>query len=172
MIASQWSSHCDVLSNQLWRHKKNINRVSETRCWCVKIMVLSSFIDSLCRVRDKIMYVLSWWTLYALTRVLFWCLFPSVLRNSGNEKQHNPRVSTETVRHSSRYILLFFLSLQHQLCGNWLMTTKHVLSVGLPTSLMCQCFGWWEKHKSTTSWLKQQNQDNVMASLFVCFISK
>ena len=50
--------------------------------------------DSLCRVRNKIIYVLSWWTVSALTRVLFWCLFPKL------------RV-TETVCHSCTYIILY-----------------------------------------------------------------
>ena len=36
--------------------------------------------DSLCRVRNIIMYVLLWRTVYALTRVLFWCLFPCATR--------------------------------------------------------------------------------------------
>ena len=65
---------------------------------------LSSFMSSLCRVRNKIMYVLSWQTVYALTRVLFWCLFPSLLRNSGNKHQNNPLVS-----HSSTYIILYII---------------------------------------------------------------
>ena len=43
----------------------------------------------------------------ALTRVLFWYLFPSLLRNSGNKHQNNPLVSAETVRHSSTYIILY-----------------------------------------------------------------
>ena len=34
---------------------------------------LASFMDSLCHVRNKIMYVLLWRTVYALNRVLFWC---------------------------------------------------------------------------------------------------
>ena len=53
------------------------------------------------------MYVLSWRTVSALTRVLFWYLFPSLLRNSGNKHQNNPLVSAETVRHSSTYIILY-----------------------------------------------------------------
>ena len=53
--------------------------------------------DSLCHVRNKIMYVLLWLTVYALTRVLFWCLFPSLQRNSGNKHQNNPLVSALTV---------------------------------------------------------------------------
>ena len=35
------------------------------------------------------MSVLSWQTAYALIRVLFSCLIPSLLRNSGNEHQYN-----------------------------------------------------------------------------------
>ena len=53
------------------------------------------------------MYVLSWRTVSVLTWALFWCLFPSLLRNSGNKHQNNPLVSAETVRHSSTYIILY-----------------------------------------------------------------
>ena len=53
------------------------------------------------------MYVLSWWTFSALTQVLFWYLFTSLLRNSGNKHQNNPLVSAETVRHSSTNIILY-----------------------------------------------------------------
>ena len=53
------------------------------------------------------MYVLLWRTVYALTRVLFWSLFPSLLRNSGNKHQNNPLVSAQTVRHASTYIILY-----------------------------------------------------------------
>ena len=55
VIASQLSCHCDVISNRLWRYQQNETRVVETRGRCVKIVVLSSFMDSLCRVRNKIM---------------------------------------------------------------------------------------------------------------------
>ena len=108
VIASQLSGHCDVISNRLLRHQQNEKQASETWGRCVKIVVLSSFMEPLCRVRNKIMYVLSRWTVSALTRVLIWCLFPSLLRNSGNKHQNNPLVSAETVRHSSTYIILYF----------------------------------------------------------------
>ena len=36
---------------------------------------------------------------------VIWCLFPSLLCNSGN-KQNNPLVSVETARHKSTYIIL------------------------------------------------------------------
>ena len=63
-----------------------------------------------CRVRNKIMYVLSWRTVSVLTRVSFWCLLSLLLCNSGNKHQNNPIVSKETVRHSSTYIILYYSS--------------------------------------------------------------
>ena len=62
---------------------------------------------SLYHVRNEIMYVLLWRTVYALTRVLFWCLFPSLLRNSGNKHQNNTLMSAWIVRHASTYIILY-----------------------------------------------------------------
>ena len=56
------------------------------------------------------MYVLSWQAVYVLTRVLFLCLFPSLLRNSRNKHNNNPLVSDEIVRHPSTYIFLYILS--------------------------------------------------------------
>ena len=53
------------------------------------------------------MYVLSWRTAFALTQVLFWGFFPSLLCNSGNKHQNNLLVSAETIRHSSTYIILY-----------------------------------------------------------------
>ena len=49
------SGYCDVISNWLWRHQQNGNRAGETRWRCVKIVVLWSFMDSLCRVRNVIL---------------------------------------------------------------------------------------------------------------------
>ena len=63
--------------------------------------------DSFCRVRTKIMYVLSWLTVSALPRVLFLCLLPALLRNPGKKHQNNPLASAETVRHLSTYIILY-----------------------------------------------------------------
>ena len=109
MITSQLSGYCDVINNQLWRHQQNINPASEAQGWCVKIVVFIIILLSLWHVRNEIMYVLSWQTVFALTWVLFWCLFPLLLRNLGNKHQNNPLISTETVRHSSAYIILYSL---------------------------------------------------------------
>ena len=95
VFASQFSGHCDVIANRLWRHRQNVKLASETRGWCVKILVLASFMDSLCLVRNKIMYVLLWRTVYALTRVLFWCLFINTkIILSWARKQFATRVHT------------------------------------------------------------------------------
>ena len=37
----------------------------------------------------------------------FWCLFLELRSNEGNKHQNNTRVSAETVRHESTYIILF-----------------------------------------------------------------
>ena len=107
VFASQLSDHCDVIANRLWRHQQIIKRASETLDDVWRSSFLVSFMDSLCRVRNKIMYVLLWRTVYALTQVLFRCSFPSLLRNSGNKHQNNPLVSAYTVCHGSTYIILY-----------------------------------------------------------------
>ena len=53
------------------------------------------------------MYVLEWRTVSALTRELFWCLFPELRSNEGNKHQNNTGVSAETVHQESIYIILF-----------------------------------------------------------------
>ena len=94
----------------------------------VKIVVLSSFVDPLCRVRNIIMYSLSWRIVSALSRVLFRCLFPSLLRNLGNKHQNNPLLSAEAVHHSSTYIILYALlavpQRQRQSISQYLMLSR------------------------------------------------
>ena len=63
---------------------------------------LPSFMDSLCRVINKIMYVLLWRTVYALTRVC---------THSGNKHQNNTLVSAWTVLLASTYIILYVSTL-------------------------------------------------------------
>ena len=55
----------------------------------------------------RIMHVIEWRIVSALTRGLFWCLFPELRSNKGNKYQNNTRVNTETIRHESTYIILF-----------------------------------------------------------------
>ena len=62
--------------------------------------------DSLCHVKNKMMYLLLWRTVSALTWVWFWYLFPSLQSNSGNKHQNNPLMNAETARHSSTYIII------------------------------------------------------------------
>ena len=55
----------------------------------------------------RIMYVLEWRIVSALTRGLFWCLFPKLGSNEGSKCQNNARVSTEMVHHERTYIIIF-----------------------------------------------------------------
>ena len=66
VFASQLSGHCDVTANRLWRHQQNVKRASETRGDVWRSSFLTSFMDSLCRVRNKIIYALLRRTVYAL----------------------------------------------------------------------------------------------------------
>ena len=59
------------------------------------------FMDLLCRVRNNMVYLLSLRTVYILTRVLFWCLFHTLLGNWENKQENNPLMG-----HSSSYIIL------------------------------------------------------------------
>ena len=55
----------------------------------------------------RIMYVIERQTVSVSTRGLFWCLFLELRCNEGNKDQNSIRVSAETVRHESTYIILF-----------------------------------------------------------------
>ena len=93
VVAPQSSGNCDAINNRSWRHQPNINRGSGKRRWCMRVAVFIVIDWIVCRVRNKITHVFSWRTVYALIRVLVWCLFPSVLSNSGNKHKNNPLVS-------------------------------------------------------------------------------
>ena len=92
---------CIKIVWSLWRHRQSIVallaecKASEwdTGMMCEDPRFLASFMVLLCHVRNKVMYVLLWQTVYELSWVLFWCLFPSLLRNSGNKHQNNTLVS-------------------------------------------------------------------------------
>ena len=96
---------------------------------------LSSFLSSLCRVRNKIMYVLSWRIVSALTQGLFWCLFPSLLRNSGNKHQNNPLVRALKQFVTQVHTLFTIYSIIHRVwtyiilqSGMWRVSTHGLVS--------------------------------------------
>ena len=66
----------------LWRHRQSIvtssaeHKASGTRDGVWRSSFLASFMEALCRVRNKIIYILLWQTVYALTRVFFCVYFP------------------------------------------------------------------------------------------------
>ena len=65
----------NVLHNQLWFHHENINRARETGNQFVHIIffIIINGLVPLCK--NKVMYVLFWWNVYAPTGVLFWFPF-------------------------------------------------------------------------------------------------
>ena len=102
---------CDIISStytELVRHKVDV--------WGSYFYLQMGL---LCHVRNRIIYVQLWQTVHAHTRVLFWCLFPELLRNSGNKHQNNTLVSASAVRHSSTYIIHY---ISHEIC-TWLYCT-------------------------------------------------
>ena len=113
--------HCDQL---------NLNRASETRGRCVKIIVvivINRLIDLLHRVRNKIMYVLSWlfMTVYAFPQVLYWYLFAPLLRNSVDTKitLSWPHKQLATPVHTSFYIKPTMMTSSN---GNIFRVTGHL----------------------------------------------
>ena len=51
--------------------------------------------------------VMNGFTVHETQRGSFWCLFPTLRSIKGNKHQNNTRVSTVTVHHKSKYIILF-----------------------------------------------------------------
>ena len=96
------------------------------------------------------MYVLEWRTVSALTRGLCWCLFSELRSNEGNKHQHNTRVSTETVRHESIYIILFLT--RHNESQMTIKTT--ILTCRPRVSLARFSFCWWRHSRllMTSQW--------------------
>ena len=103
------------------------------------------------------MYVREWWIVSAPTRGLFLCLFPSLLRNSGNEHKNNTRVSAETVRHESTYIILFLT--RHNESINDAKTK--IFSRNPRVSLARITFCWWRHNRSA---MASQWPDNCDAN--------
>ena len=80
LMTSQWPDNCDaikwiVISNSL------------------DIDFIHGDIHGRSCKKYRIIYVLAWWTVYALTWVLFWCLFTELRSNEVNKHQNNTRVS-------------------------------------------------------------------------------
>ena len=88
------------------------------------------------------MYVLSWRTVYALVRALFLCLFPSLLRNSGNKHQNSLLVSAQTVRLLSPYIFLYVYNYL-LLFLFWWWCWDHFLNIGPWNGILLLLVCWW-----------------------------
>ena len=88
---TSWWVYCAMPTAHAFRYKRSL--------------FLSLFLHSLCHVRNKVMYALSWPTVSALTQVLFWCLFPSLLRNLA--KKHKRTISWALKQFVTRLYILF-----------------------------------------------------------------
>ena len=89
VLASQLSGDYRVISNRLWRLQQNVNRANEKWSRCARIVAFIVIYGFVCRVRKETMFVRSWRAVYALTRVLCWCLFPELQL----KHQNNPLVA-------------------------------------------------------------------------------
>ena len=106
VVEAQLLGNCGVINNQLWRHQQNINKGSGKRRRCMGIAVFILNDLCVCRLRNQITHLLLWRTVHVFTRMLILCLFPSLLRNSGNKRQNDPLVSAQTSWPSSTCIIL------------------------------------------------------------------
>ena len=92
-------------------HQQSIVTSSSKRkpgeCHTEMILVLSSFMNSLCLARNKIMPVLSQRTVYPPVCVLFWCLFSALLRSLWNKHKKYPSREHMHSSHLSTYTILY-----------------------------------------------------------------
>ena len=96
------------------------------------------------------MYVLEWRIVSSLTKELFWCLFPELRSNKGNKYQNYTRMSAETIRHKSTYVILFLT--RHNESINEYKTTSFTRRPRV--SLARFSFCWWRHNRLLTSqWL-------------------
>ena len=111
---------CDVISRtktERVRHGDDVWRSS----------FVSSFMESLCHVSNKkCMYSRDELFLRSI-ECYFWCLFPSLLHNSGNKQKNKPLVSAETVRHSSTFIIHYIVcDFANMVCKEgWVKSIKY-----------------------------------------------
>ena len=128
-------------------------------------------IQTLSLKRYRIMYALPWQTVYALTRGLFWCLFPELHSNEGNKHQNNTQVSALTLRHKSTYNILFL---------TWQNKPKMTLKTRIFThhprvSITCFTLCWWRHNRleMTSQWPDHCDADTwqvISNSLYIDFI--
>ena len=114
---------------------------------------LASFIDSLCRVRNKIMYVLLWRTVYALTRVL--------LCNSGNK--HQKTLSWAHKQFATRVNTLFLFDCMLTCVPQWI---HHMSQIGVLFSSYTMKF--W--HDGLPSYHEVESIRNIYCMLARCVL--
>ena len=91
------------------------------------------------------MYVLTWRTIYVLTRVLFWCLYPKITLEWAH-KQFVTRVHT----------LFYFL---HDTTNPWMTLTTRIFTHHPRVSLARLTFCWWRHNRLAMTWQWPDNCD-------------
>ena len=151
MRTSQLQVNCDVTTSVArwivtsWPERKQTKRGTMSMCE-------NRFFDRhSCHVRNRIMYALSWRTVHALTRNLFWCLFMGLRSNEGNKHHRHPRAHTLNffqLMHYPLYIPCILMVEYNRLYPMHLYgRTRHRIShKPLCCALFCDCHiitSWW-----------------------------
>ena len=116
-------------------------------------------------------YVLEWRTVSARTRGLFWCLFRELRSIEVNKHKINTRVSAETVRHESTYIILFLTRHNESINDD----KNDDLYTSSRVSLAQLSFCWWRHYRLLMTSQLQDNCDvitwiSISISLDIDFI--
>ena len=118
-----------------------------------------------CWTKCRITYVIEWQIIFALTRGLFWCLFPEWHSNEGNEYQNSTRVSTFKQFVTRVYALFYFLD---DITNPkwWLKTTIFTHRPGV--SLARFTFFWCHnKLLMTSQWSDKLWRDHVKSDILL-----
>ena len=96
-----------VLTKLCTRHQRAVLWSTSRATWVIPGWWTRRRIRVISYGTYRIMYILAWRTVDALTRGLYCCLFPELRSNEENKHKNNTRVSAWTVRHKRTYIILF-----------------------------------------------------------------
>ena len=116
----------------------------------------SSFMDSLCCVRNKLMYVLSWWTVSVLTQVFFGIYFPHCFATW----EINTKITLlwALKQFITRVDTLFTIWLYHQYA---ILLSKRPLETSF-NKIMTKTFALNETHSCSCSWVFIHNCSDVI----------
>ena len=117
-----------------------------------------SHTEDITKYKYRILYVLEWRTVYALTKGLYWCLFPELRNNEVNIKQNNTQMSAWTVRHESTYIIKF-LTRHNESMNNDKNDVLHTLVTRVSLARFTIC--WWRHSRLLVTSQWPENWDAI-----------